>query len=404
MSGIIASGLNGIGTVGVAWGSSLTGVNIFDSASQIFINSNDPAVFANFLSAVRQMASFDVTNNSWGATPNYSDSLAIANSFALRVNAEYAFVAANGRGGLGTVVVQSAGNSNLNANGDGLDASRYNITVGALLETGVAAGYSNFGANLLVSAAGGDSGLAVPGGQNTTVDGTRLIWTTDQRGTNGFNLRNFPPPHEPPNTSADYTNAMNGTSAAAPMVTGVVSLMLSANPGLGWRDVNDILAATALHTGSAIGAALPGHNENNTWFINHAGGWNGGGLHFSEDYGFGGVNAFAAVRMAEAYGIIGAAAHTSANEQTASTGTVVVNAAIPDLSTQTFDFNIAANIQVGQVAVTTNITHTLPGNINMFLVSAQGTEVQLAYSGSAGPGGAWTFEAEALRGELSAGT
>lgn len=40
---------------------------------------------------------------------------------------------------------------------------------------------------------------------------------------------------------------MNGSSAAAPMVTGVVvvALMLEANPALGDRDVQEILALSA---------------------------------------------------------------------------------------------------------------------------------------------------------------
>ena len=38
---------------------------------------------------------------------------------------------------------------------------------------------------------------------------------------------------------------MNGTSAAAPNVAGVVALMLEANPRLSSRDVKYILASTA---------------------------------------------------------------------------------------------------------------------------------------------------------------
>lgn len=42
------------------------------------------------------------------------------------------------------------------------------------------------------------------------------------------------------NPNCDYGH-MNGTSSAAPTISGVVALMLSANPELSWRDVRDIL-------------------------------------------------------------------------------------------------------------------------------------------------------------------
>jgi hypothetical protein len=46
------------------------------------------------------------------------------------------------------------------------------------------------------------------------------------------------------NPNCDYSY-MNGTSAATPTITGVVALMLSANPELSWRDVRDILRLSA---------------------------------------------------------------------------------------------------------------------------------------------------------------
>ena len=93
----------------------------------------------------------------------------------------------------------------------------------------------------------------------STVNGTRLITTTDQVGANGLNDvtpdANSAEPADYSVDPADFTNRMNGTSAATPMVTGIVALMLEANPDLGWRDVQNILANTAFHTGSDIGSA-----------------------------------------------------------------------------------------------------------------------------------------------------
>ncbi|MBK7655965.1 MAG: S8 family serine peptidase [Betaproteobacteria bacterium] len=45
--------------------------------------------------------------------------------------------------------------------------------------------------------------------------------------------------------NCNYTGTMNGTSAAAPSVSGVTALMLEANPQLTWQDVGYIFAKTA---------------------------------------------------------------------------------------------------------------------------------------------------------------
>ena len=100
------------------------------------------------------------------------------------------------------------------------------------------------------------------------------------------------------------------------MVTGVVSLMYDANAGLGWRDVQSILASSARHVGSDVGGGIAG-SEHYAWDFNAAGTWNGGGQHFSNDYGYGLVDALAAVRLAETWLLGGATtAATTANEFT----------------------------------------------------------------------------------------
>lgn len=100
--------------------------------------------------------------------------------------------------------------------------------------------------------------------------------TTDRIGSYGYDV-------------TDYTSRFNGTSAATPIVSGVVALMLEANPNLGYRDVQEILALSA----RPIDAASP------DWTTNRANTWNGGGFRVSHDYGFGLVDATAAVRLAE---------------------------------------------------------------------------------------------------------
>jgi kexin len=81
---------------------------------------------------------------------------------------------------------------------------------------------------------------------------------------------------------------MNGTSAATPQVAGVVALMLQANPNLGWRDVRLILAQSARQNDPSDA------------------GWTKYGVtappyHFNHKYGFGVVDAGAAVALASTW-------------------------------------------------------------------------------------------------------
>ena len=107
---------------------------------------------------------------------------------------------------------------------------------------------------------------------------------------------------------------------------GVVTLMLNANERMGWRDVQNILAQSApmpigfgvaartLEYTSASGPGIARMNEDVfkvTGLTNTN--WNGGGLHHSNDYGYGAVNADAAVQMAEIWNLLDSA-QTSATD------------------------------------------------------------------------------------------
>ena len=152
VAGIIGAANNGIGGVGVAWGVTLAGVNIDFDETGLYgsINAPDPT---EFLDLVRQGAKFDIVSNSWGSTPLYQAYQSLATySFDAVVEQAYGDISASGRGGLGTIVVKSAGNNNRDSNGAGLNASRFTITVAATEADGMAAWYSNFGSSILVTA------------------------------------------------------------------------------------------------------------------------------------------------------------------------------------------------------------------------------------------------------------
>ena len=379
-SGLITADANNIGVIGVAPGATLVGVDLPFGGSANSPNGQNFSVVGN------QFINFDVVNNSWGQTQPFGTSPTsdptlfngIANS------------ALNGRGGLGTVIVKSAGNSRASAydaNGDPFNASRYAITVAALAPDGFVANYSNQGANILISGHSNSIGV------NTLQYGPL---TVDRVGSQGYN------------TTGDYA-LFGGTSAAGPVVAGVTALMLDANPNLSARDVQQILAYSARLAGSPVDAdSIDGNGE--TLFateqtfrtrFNAAQDWNGGGLHFSNNYGFGQVDARAAVRLAENWTSIG----TWNNEQSVS-ATITPNTAVPDPGTVTFNITLAAGISIETVRLQLNMTHTYSGDVSITLTSPSGTVSRILNGTGASidfPSG-HLMSSHQFRGETSGGT
>ena len=127
----------------------------------------------------------------------------------------------NGRGGLGNIYTWAGGNGGQigdNVNYDGYANSRYTIAVGAIDHNGVRASYSEPGAALLVVAP--SAGQAVG------------ITTTDLMGANGYNAAGTADPGMDPLANVNYTSTFGGTSSSTPVVSGVIALMLEANPNL----------------------------------------------------------------------------------------------------------------------------------------------------------------------------
>ncbi len=331
VGGIIAAARNGEGGVGIAYDASITGVDIFDGQSSIAVNGG-----SRFFDAMLQANRFDVVNHSWGGGPVISTdgSRTSEGNFQSAMAAANRFAAETGRGGLGTISVFAAGNNTLDGIGESSKSDRHQIAVAAYREIdGNATAYSTRGAHLLTSAPSSD--YIQLGGRGTVA--------TDITGTAGYNIFNDP------GGAYDYTDSFGGTSSAAPKVTAVVSLMLDANEGLGWRDVHAILAASsrmpvAFETGlTSASAEIPRADGslavvervlNNSSFTltGSQANWNGGRMHYSNDYGYGAADAFAAVRMAEVWSLFGPA-KTSANEAA--------------LSSRTFDVGLTSTGQLG---------------------------------------------------------
>ena len=392
---------NGVGGVGIAWDANLTGFRGFalstsSAADQVLdgaglgdgignTNGNNPDAAADVISV----------SGGFGSTVFFQSTNTIDVQNALEN------IATNGRGGLGTIYVKSSGNSRAPAGSssreegtaESADTVRHSINVAAIQATGDITNYSTPGANVLVSAFAPSSNVAQPVG----------ILTTDRTDTDGYNTASSA-------TGGDYTSGFNGTSAAAPQVSGVVALMLEANPDLGWRDVQMILANSARHVGSDVGAAAV-FNEQGTqtdgssWFWNAAGNWNGGGMHFSNDYGYGMVDALAAVRLAETWQV----QSTSANETKLAfdlDGTNVTTDIEASGGSVDFSINITQEIEVQHINLDLTFSSTYLADLEIFLTSPGGTRVQLiADTGDSGDfTGLWKFGSTAFLGESSVGT
>jgi len=245
----------------------------------------------------------------------------------------------NGRGGLGTIYVFSAGNSGLSGDRtdyNGYVSSPYTIGVGAVSDTGILSSYSEPGSSLTICA---PSGSPVSAG----------IYSTDLSGSPGYNDGGGSP-GEPANSN--YTGNFSGTSAACPAVAGVVALMLQANPSLTWYAVQDILVRTA----TRVDLLDPG------WVTN------GGGLRFNEKYGAGLVNALTAVSYAQSY--------PNTDRVTNIFDAPGLPVSIPENNPVGVDipFEVASSVASLQHAVLTlSIGHTYRGDLAITLISPQGT-------------------------------
>jgi Ca2+-binding RTX toxin-like protein/subtilisin-like proprotein convertase family protein len=355
VAGIMVAANNGSGAVGVAYNAKIGGY---------YLTS------AQDVAGLGHMASYDVANNSWVLSPDF----AVSNfsQIGQLINSTEHYAADNGRGGLGTVIVGAAGNERAtqgSAQGSFSNNNRFTVQVGAINQQGdlstlsqSQAPFSNAGSSILVSAPG------------SNMASTSQVVVTDSGSIFGNN-----------------TGTLQGTSFATPIVSGIVALMLEANPNLGYRDVQEILAMSSHKI----------VDSNTTWDTNDALNWNGGGMHVSNDYGFGEVDALAAVRLAETW----ITQQTGTNESVysvASNATQTVNAGGTFNSTLT----MSSGLTVEHIEVDLGLTFTELDDLTVKLIAPNGTESILLKNndpGSSLTSLGYTFMSTHSWGELSAG-
>ena len=228
-----------------------------------------------------------------------------------------------GRGGKGSIYLFAAGNGggSDDCNADGYTNSVQTITVGGIDEFGRKPYYTENCAALVNTAYGG-------GGSGRSIATTTM------------NHR--------------FTSSHQGSSAAVPLVAGVVALALEANRNLSWRDVQHILVNAVNHTDSA----------SSSWHLNA-----GGHVH-SHIYGFGVVDAGKAVTLAKDWLSVGPhVQHTTA--------TKTEDVAIVDEYTTTMRIEEHAGDlrlrTLEHVTATVSVSSRNRGNLEIYLTCPSGT-------------------------------
>ncbi|APJ04815.1 S8 family serine peptidase [Silvanigrella aquatica] len=125
------------------------------------------------------------------------------------------------------------------------------IVVASLSSQGIIDDSSSLGSNIWITGIGGEKS-STRKNDGILVKSPDLnrqlpkILTTNISGFLAEDARNdFDKGKLPENENLLYTSSFYGTSAAAPTVSGIIALLLEANPKLKWRDVKHILALSA---------------------------------------------------------------------------------------------------------------------------------------------------------------
>jgi subtilisin family serine protease len=310
---------------------------------------------------------FNVINQSWGYSQCSLSSIPAAYELKMKTDRKLYIKSAGNDYDLN---LTSCGGANAwrhgNSNFDGWDATPYTIVVAALNSNGVRSSYSSPGSNLWITGFGGEFGSDYPAMVTTDISGC----TYGQSPLDNYN--SFQVSTHPLNTNCNYTSIMNGTSSAAPTISGVVALLLSANNTLTARDVKHILASTTTlvdlfsgnNTNSYV-ASPAGHVWQQGWVTNAA------NYNFHNTYGFGLANTAAAIAMATS-----AYVALPAEVESGYTSSGVIALAIPDNSATGVQstINVAANLTIEGVQIKTSATHADIGQLGIELVSPGGTK------------------------------
>jgi kexin len=275
-----------------------------------------------------------VSNNSWGF--EFS---------AETIPEEYMQKATSLRNGKGRIFVFPSGNtraSNGNANLQYLLNNRFAITVASINYNNKHSSFSTKGSNVLVSAYSGEGISTTP-----TIATTTVPFASTNSGTNPTTWSN--------DYSRSYTFDFDGTSTAAPMVSGSIGLVLEACPTLSWRDVRYLLAKTSKRIDTA----------NSTWVKNSA------GIYHSIDYGYGLIQPSKMIDLCRGD-------YEELPSQKSFQKQLYPNLKLADnLSTTSISMTVQRSISIEWIELTIDSDHNYASDLEIHLTSPSGTKTQL---------------------------
>ena len=362
VSGIAAANGDREGVVGAAPDANLASLRLL---------ANNVTDFTIASALTHENDEIDLYNNSWKAGSLIAPPMSL---MALHLGAS------QGRAGLGSNQIFAGGNDGNRRERSDYNAfanSRHTISVAANDYTGQQSTTYRDGEFSWASEPGASLLVTSPSSGNH-----RGVTTTDIT-TGGYSSGNA-------EDGGYYTDRFGGTSAAAPLVSGIVALMLEVNPNLTQRDIQHILVETA----------------NRDLISDPYVEWSGNAgddLRHNDRYGFGAIDAEAAIQAAANW--------TPVDPEVLVSGSATIDRAIPDYNYKAEEPNsiastisISEDIQVEWAEIVFDADHPYRGDLEVRLTSPDGTESVLAEMREDSRGNyKWVFTSARHWGESSLG-
>jgi subtilisin family serine protease len=368
-SGVAAArGGNGIGVTGAAPFAQVASMKVFTGTT-----AGTDAEFADAVMYHSSGGNTSVTikNHSYGIPTPFIDNTIESQAYSTSAAA-------------GTVHVVSAGNDRASIGADAnkkmAQANPDVITVAALGYNGVFSNYSNYGANITVTAPSNRTDVSAAGNS---------ISTTDRTGNRGYNTNSSGSSNY---SDRDYTNNFGGTSSSAPLVAGIMALGKQANPNMDVRLAKHILARTS----TIVNASDSTSTSDGGWRTNAA------GIHFNQNYGFGLVNADAFTQQITQFAVTPLTIATSGP-------VTVTGGAIPDNDATGISRTVVNSTagKLEEIQVRLNITHEFRGDLQAFITNPSGNYTSRLFNNANDATNGtldWTFTTNAFWGEDAQGT